>query len=193
MIAGRNGSGKSTLAEALELALTGVNSRWKDKPIVWSQNWRNLHAGEPAQIRIDIAEEGSGTTTIGVDWPAGGDVPVGHLEQWIQRKGQKREPVSVLGWDAALNMYRPLLSYDELSSILEGKPSEFYDQLFRLLGLEQLTMAINVLDVEVKNLSELGLELKKVAMPLSLSWRPTRIRAPRPHWPRSRRASPSST
>ena len=163
VIAGRNGSGKSTLAEALELALTGVNSRWKDKPIVWSQNWRNLHAGEPAQIRIDIAEEGSGTTTIGVDWPAGGDVPVGHLEQWIQRKGHKREPISALGWDAALNMYRPLLSYDELSSILEGKPSEFYDQLFRLLGLEQLTMAINVLDAEAKKLREPALELKRVA------------------------------
>lgn len=46
VIAGRNGSGKSTLAEALELALTGVNSRWKGKSVVWSQTWRNLHSGE---------------------------------------------------------------------------------------------------------------------------------------------------
>ena len=163
VIAGRNGSGKSTLAEALELALTGVNSRWKDKPVVWSQNWRNLHAGEPAQIRIDIAEEGSGTTTIGVDWPSGGEVPVGSMQQWIQRKGQRREPVSVLGWDAALTMYRPLLSYDELSSILEGKPSEFYDHLYRLLGLEQLTTAIDVLDAEAKRLRQPAVELKRVA------------------------------
>ena len=40
VIAGRNGSGKSTLAEALELALTGRNSRWdnkKGKGAVWSQ------------------------------------------------------------------------------------------------------------------------------------------------------------
>ncbi len=29
VIAGRNGSGKSTLAEGLELALTGINSRWE--------------------------------------------------------------------------------------------------------------------------------------------------------------------
>jgi AAA domain len=57
VIAGRNGSGKSTLAEALELALTGVKSRWQDKPVVWSQSWRNLRAGEPARIRIGIAEE----------------------------------------------------------------------------------------------------------------------------------------
>lgn len=163
VIAGRNGSGKSTLAEALELALTGFNSRWKDKPVVWSQAWRNLHAGEPAQIRIGLTEEGSGTTTIGVDWPAGDDVPVEDTQRWVQRKGQKREPVGALGWDAALTMYRPLLSYDELSGILEGKPSEFYDQLYRLLGLEQLSNAINVLDAEVKRLRQPAADLKKAA------------------------------
>ena len=76
VIAGRNGSGKSTLAEGLELALTGTNSRLKDKSPVWSKNWRNLHAGEPAEIRVGITEEGSGTTTIGVDWPSGGEVDV---------------------------------------------------------------------------------------------------------------------
>ena len=51
VVAGRNGSGKSTLAEGLELALTGTNSRWNDRAAVWSQNWRNLHAGDPAHIR----------------------------------------------------------------------------------------------------------------------------------------------
>ncbi|WP_232002909.1 AAA family ATPase [Mycobacterium sp. 1245801.1] len=163
VIAGRNGSGKSTLAEALELALTGVNSRWKDKPVVWSQAWRNLHAGEPAQIRIGLTEEGSGTTAIGVDWPAGQDVPVEDARRWVQRKGQKQEPVGALGWDTALTMYRPLLSYDELGGILEGKPSEFYDQLYRLLGLEQLSCAISVLDAEVKKLRQPGADLKKAA------------------------------
>ena len=53
VVAGRNGSGKSTLAEGLELALTGTNSRWNDKAAVWSQNWRNLHAGDPAHIRVE--------------------------------------------------------------------------------------------------------------------------------------------
>lgn len=82
VVAGRNGSGKSTLAEALELALTGTNSRWEDKAAVWSQNWRNLHAGEPAEIRIGITEEGSGVTTIGVNWPAG-DVDVDEMKTWV--------------------------------------------------------------------------------------------------------------
>jgi ABC-type hemin transport system ATPase subunit len=161
VIAGRNGSGKSTLAEALEIALTRTNSRWKDKAAVWSQNWRNLHAGEPAEIRIGLSEESPGTSTIGVDWPPGPDVDVTQLKTWVQRTGQKREETSVLGWDAALELYRPLLSYDELSGILEGRPSDFYDQLYKLLGLEQLTDAIARLDAEVQSLKRPEAELKK--------------------------------
>jgi hypothetical protein len=154
VVAGRNGSGKSTLAEGLELALTGTNSRWNDKAAVWSQNWRNLHAGDPAHIRVDIAEEGSGATTIGVDWPAGDGIDVDDFKAWVQRDGKKREDTSVLGWAGALEMYRPLLSYDELGGILEGRPSDFYDQLHKLLGLEQLTEAMARLDAEVKHLKQ---------------------------------------
>ena len=161
VIAGRNGSGKSTLAEALEIALTRQNSRWKDKAAVWSQNWRNLHAGEPADIRIGITEEGSGATTIGVDWPAGSDVGVEQLQTWVQRGGQKRESLSVLGWNAALELYRPLLSYEELGGILEGRPSELYDQLYKLLGLEQLNEAIARLDAQVQWLKRPEADLRK--------------------------------
>lgn len=160
VVAGRNGSGKSTLAEGLELALTGTNSRWSDKAAVWSQNWRNLHAGEPAKIRVNIAEEDSGATVIGVDWPAG-DVDVDDFKAWVQREGQKREETTALGWAGALEMYRPLLSYDELGGILEGRPSDFYDQLHKLLGLEQLTDAMARLDAEIKPLKQPAVELRK--------------------------------
>jgi ABC-type hemin transport system ATPase subunit len=160
VVAGRNGSGKSTLAEGLELALTGINSRWANKGKVWSQVWRNLHAGEPAKIRITMAEQGSGATVVGVDWPAG-DVPVTDMKRWVQRAGQKQEDPSVLGWSNALAMHRPMLSYDELGGILEGTQSEFYDQLYKLLGLEQLTVALNRLDAEVKTLKEPAAVVKK--------------------------------
>jgi DNA repair exonuclease SbcCD ATPase subunit len=164
VIAGRNGSGKSTLAEAIEIALTGRNSRWdnkKGKGVVWSQAWRNLHAGDPAEIRIGIAEEGAGSTTIGVAWPSGDDVDVDEQKRWIQRTGKRREEPDALGWDAALEMYRPLLSYEELGHILEGTPSHFYDQLHRLLGLEQLTEAMQRLDAEVKQLRKPAADLKR--------------------------------
>jgi ABC-type hemin transport system ATPase subunit len=160
VVAGRNGSGKSTLAEGLELALTGSNSRWKDKTAVWSQNWRNLHTGATAEINVSIAEEGSGETSLGVEWPSGAEVELREQKRWVQRAGQKREAPEVLGWNAALEMYRPLLSYDELGSILEGRPSDFYDQLYKLLGLEQLTIAIDRLTDEVKRLKMPSAESK---------------------------------
>ena len=159
VIAGRNGSGKSTLAEALEIALTGRNSRWDNKAGVWSQAWRNLHAGDPVEIRIGITEENSGTTTVGVDWPSG-EAELGSLRTWVQRAGQKREDIDVLGWKSALEMYRPLLSYDELGHILEGSPSQFYDQLHRLLGLEQLAEAVERIDAEIKRLRKPAAEVK---------------------------------
>jgi energy-coupling factor transporter ATP-binding protein EcfA2 len=161
VIAGRNGSGKSTLAEGLELALTGINSRWENKSAVWSQAWRNLHAGDPARIRLGLAEQGSGATVLGVDWQAGPDVTVKDMKRWVQRDGQKQEHPDVLGWTAALEMYRPMLSYDELGGILEGSPSEFYDQLYKLLGLEALTVAMSRLDVEVKALKEPAVAARK--------------------------------
>ncbi|WP_264033528.1 AAA family ATPase [Mycolicibacterium duvalii] len=160
VVAGRNGSGKSTLAEALELALTGTNSRWKNKPAIWSQDWRNLHVGDTSQIRVGLAEEGAGTTVIGVDWSVGA-IAVDECTTWVQRAGKKQENVATLGWDSALEMYRPLLSYDELSGILEGSPSAFYDQLYKLLGLEQLNDAITRLDSEVKQLRQPAYEARK--------------------------------
>jgi hypothetical protein len=97
---------------------------------------------------------------VGVDWPKGAD-DVNAMTAWVRRNGRKREHTSVLRWNASLEMYRPLLSYDELGHILEGKPSEFYDQLSKLLGLEQLTAAIARLDAEVKRLKQPADDLKK--------------------------------
>lgn len=156
VIAGRNGSGKSSMAEALEIALTGVNSRWADKGsnTVWSTAWRNLHVKLPAQVQLAVTEAGAGVTTIEATWQEGPDVPVTQVVRKVLRHGQKQEPIDSLGWSSALELYRPLLSYDELGSILEGKPIEFYLQLHKLLGLEQLTAATDRLGAHASRLKE---------------------------------------
>jgi hypothetical protein len=71
VVCGRNGSGKSSFAEAFELALTGESYRWKEKKtVLWEEHWRNIHDGSPCSIRVELAEEGAGVTTIGLDWAA---------------------------------------------------------------------------------------------------------------------------
>lgn len=137
-IAGRNGSGKSGIAEALEMALTGGSYWWsKQSNAVWTANWRNLHGDVPAEIRVELAEEGPGVTTIGVDWSSDAGLTDG--AHWVQRPGAKRQPDrEILGWDVPLELYRPLLSYDEVGGVLEGTPSGLFDKLHSLLGLQPI-------------------------------------------------------
>lgn len=144
VISGRNGSGKSSFAESLEYALTGESYRFVNRAKHWRDSWRNLHSGEPAGIEIDFAMESdddrSGSSaTVGADWAPGADLST--CRRWSQIRGRQREPVGALGWDQALITYRPLMSYDELGGLLEGGPSNLYDALNRLLGLDEIADA----------------------------------------------------
>lgn len=151
VVAGRNGSGKSSFSEALELALTGDSYRWSKRAAVWSEHWRNLIHQAVASIRVGLAEEGSGTTTVGVDWSdrAGLD----DRQVWIQRPGGRRESgTASLGWSRPLELYRPILSYEELGGILQDNPSKLFDALDAILGIEQATDALQRLSAVAKEL-----------------------------------------
>jgi ABC-type lipoprotein export system ATPase subunit/energy-coupling factor transporter ATP-binding protein EcfA2 len=150
VVAGRNGSGKSTFSEALEVALTRTSYRWREKAVQWQAGWRNLHVPDPCRIRVELAEEGVGVTTAGVDWGGGADLGDGSF--WIQRPGERRNTSpDPLGWARPLELFRPLLSYDELGGILEARPSELYDKLSTVLGLTTITTAQERLDGIVKD------------------------------------------
>jgi recombinational DNA repair ATPase RecF len=143
VVTGRNGSGKSSFAEAAEIALTGDTKRWAGRTQVWRQGWRNLHAANiPTRVDVDLVIDGRpGTTTIGRRWPADGDL--GDVQ-----------PGSVtcddLGWTEAVETYRPFLSYAELGAVVDGKPSEMYDAVQRVLGLDRLVDAQARLNAALK-------------------------------------------
>ena len=137
MVSGRNGSGKSSFAEAFELAVTGDSYRWRNKAKLWTSNWRNIHHGDPCRIRVDFAVEGAPPATIGVDWAT--DAGLDDRTVWTQVAGEKRQPgLARLGWGAATELYRPILSYDELGGLFEEGPSKLYDALAKLLGLDEI-------------------------------------------------------
>lgn len=150
VVAGRNGSGKSSFSEAVEVALTRTSYRWASKSAQWRAGWRNLHADDPCRIRVELAEEGGGTTALGADWADGDDLGDGTF--WAQRPGEKRDTsVDPLGWATPLEHFRPLLSYDELGGILEARPSQLYDRLSTVLGLGPIADAQDRLDAIVKD------------------------------------------
>ncbi|TDD70269.1 recombinase RecF [Jiangella aurantiaca] len=151
VVAGRNGSGKSSFSEALELALTGNSYRWSKRTAVWSEHWRNLHHSASASILVGLAEEGTGTTTVGVDWADGAGL--GDRQVWVQRSGGRRESgATSLGWSRPLELYRPILSYEELGGILQEGPSRLFDALDAILGIEQATDALQRLAAIAKEL-----------------------------------------
>ncbi|WP_405069782.1 AAA family ATPase [Kribbella sp. NBC_01510] len=152
VVAGRNGSGKSSFAEALEYALTGDSYRWFGKKAsFWKDSWRNLHQSHPAALQIELAEEGAGRTEIGVEWSADGNLE--DRKVWTQRQSAKRKAgIDSLGWRNALELYRPILSYDELGRRLDGSPTDLYRSLENILGLDQIADGIDRLSDEVKRL-----------------------------------------
>ena len=139
LVVGRNGSGKSSFAEALELLLTGDNSRWSTRSAIWREGWRNLHHAE-ARIDAEFVLEGSkGKTSISRHWAPGAKLE--EAETLVTVSGSGASTMDDLGWAGAVEMHRPFLSYSELGSMLDSGPSALYDALSAILGLEDLVVA----------------------------------------------------
>ena len=148
LVVGRNGSGKSSFAEALEVLLTGTLTRWAPPaPVVVRDGWRSKHAQDNADIQADFLIEGTGKAVVARTWPAGAGFDAS--TEWLQRLGEKRGSIQELGWDVALKQYRPFLSHAELEAFF-SRPSELYDMLASVLGLEELTSASNRLNTARK-------------------------------------------
>lgn len=153
LVTGRNGSGKSSFAEAAELALTGDSGRWSGRTAVWRDGWRNLHSEGRTAVSVDLLTTGmSGTTRIERRWEPTSDLDDG---QWTrQRSGDKRADFDGSDWREDIRTYRPFLSYSELGALIDGRPSELYDALHRLLGLDPLDQAHDRLRAVRKSLSD---------------------------------------
>lgn len=140
LVTGRNGSGKSSFAEAAELALTGTNRRWDGRSAAWREGWRNLHCPGPVRIEVDLRADGpANALTIARSWAPGTSLTDG---EWLQRRpGISETAFPADRWTPPLELYRPFLSYSELGALVDGKPSELFDALHQLLGLDELIAA----------------------------------------------------
>lgn len=153
VVSGRNGSGKSSFAEALEVALTGTTYRWQNRSAEWQVPWRNLHCADSPRIGIRLRTDGGDEARIVSEW-ADDDI-VSRTQELTGDIG-----IGSPAWNTALEMFRPLLTYEELGQILASRPSELYDALSTVLGLGQLTDAIKHLTAERKAYEEPARTLK---------------------------------
>ncbi|WP_280406651.1 AAA family ATPase [Nocardia carnea] len=140
LVTGRNGSGKSSFAEAAELALTGANRRWAGRSAAWREGWRNLHRSDPVRIELELRTDGPRPgLTVAREWLPGEPLTGG---VWTQhRGGAPGRDFPYREWALPMELYRPFLSYSELGALVDGKPSELFDALHQLLGLDELIAA----------------------------------------------------
>ncbi len=160
LVVGRNGSGKSSFAEGLEALLTGSLRRWDDRSSVWKESWRNLHSDDEVWVSADLSTA-QGATTLERRWPRGAEFDKGVAT--MQVHGKKRVDLFDLGWDAALEAYRPLLSHAELEAFF-GRPTDLYELLSQVLGLEDLVDTAKHL-AEARKQAESHSALAKKALP----------------------------
>jgi recombinational DNA repair ATPase RecF len=144
LVVGRNGSGKSSFAEGLEMLLTGDNLRWKERSAVWRDGWRNLHESHQPVLDAELCIEGQPETAVLQRW---WDLRAGldDSETRLELPGGTRTTIGWLDWTAPLDNYRPFLSYNELGSMLTGKPSNIHDAMSVFLGLEEGQTAAEIL------------------------------------------------
>jgi ABC-type Mn2+/Zn2+ transport system ATPase subunit len=165
LVVGRNGSGKSSFAESLELLLTRSNRRWEKRSSAWKEDWRNVHHTDRTLIRANLTVAAHpGPTVIETSWAPGAGID--DHRTTAQFKGAPREDFAALGWDSALEIYRPILSYNELGSILDDGPSKLFDALSQVLGVEDVVEIAARLDLARKEFTQDEKELKASAAAL---------------------------
>ncbi len=151
LVVGRNGSGKSSFAEAAELAVTGGNQRWDGRPKAWEGGWNNVHHDGTRSIAVRLQVDGEvGFTQVASRWAAGAGLA--DRIHTAQKPGAAEGPLSSLGLAPALLAWRPFLSYDDLGSLLNDKPTELYDRLSVLLGLEDWVEVEDRLKAQAKRI-----------------------------------------
>ena len=139
LVVGRNGSGKSSFAEGLEMCLTGESHRWAGRSKAWKETWRNLHDGDVARVDVDVVGLDDRPRTLTHSWPDEGDVDTGRS---VLDDGRT---VQELGWSTPLAQYRPMLSFNELGGMFDGRPADLYDAIADILGVQPLRDAVEVL------------------------------------------------
>lgn len=153
VVTGRNGSGKSSIAEAAEVALSGGSLRaaspW------WSEGLSNLHHDAGPEVQIALRLDGGDDVVI-TSVVTDGRLPAQRAA--IVTSSGTDYDLAAHGWDDAVAKYRPILTYTELSELASAKPSELFDAIHNIVGLDSLAAADKLLTQAVTEHSRLPKE-----------------------------------
>jgi hypothetical protein len=105
---------------------------------------RNLHTAGESRIGVELTADGqAGVVRVTREWPK--DASLDSTKSFAQPPGAPRQPLSTMNWSAPLEVSRRFLSCSELGALVSGRPSDMYDALQAILGLDQLVSAEKLL------------------------------------------------
>ena len=145
IVTGSNGTGKSSFVEALETLLTGTSLRWEDRSAEFKQGWRNLHSPNDPSLIAEFTSQTSQVEQLSI-YGSWDDVKkVDSIQRTVQTIEGGHQNLEGYKWVERLSTFRPLLTFNEISQLIEQKPSERYDAISAALGLSWLESAITLL------------------------------------------------
>ena len=157
VVTGPNGCGKSSFVEGLEVLFTGRSRRLEERPVEWKKGWRNLHQSEPCEIKAVLHREGAThATELSRRWEQAQE-RYGEASTFVQDYGQAKIDFAATGWDVAVRFYQPMLCAVDFEDVV-GKPSELYERLAGVLGLDEYRKVKELLGEVKKDLEATALQ-----------------------------------
>jgi hypothetical protein len=100
--------------------LPGTSMRWHKRTKAWREGWRNLHHAEAAAVTAEPIVGGAGPLSASRTWAADAEL----IRRHGHRLGEERQSHAARcdGLASAIDTLRPLLSDNELGSIVGGWP-----------------------------------------------------------------------
>jgi predicted ATPase len=133
LVTAPNGAGKSSLAEGAEFALRGVSER--SRRGLWREGVHNVHHQGPTEAEVTLRE-----TAERADLCLGVRIREGDSSQELVRPDGWDELSARLNWDEHIELHMPLMTYADLER-QSSRPSDLYDAISSLLGLDGLVAA----------------------------------------------------
>ena len=145
IVTGSNGTGKSSFVEALETLLTGTSLRWEDRSVEFKQGWRNLHSPNDPSLVAEFTSQTNQVEQLLICGSWDDVKKVDSIQRTVQTIEGDHQNLEGYKWVERLNTFRPLLTFNEISQLIEQKPSVRYDTISAALGLSWLEGAIKLL------------------------------------------------
>jgi len=101
----------------------------------------HLHHGSPCQIQVSLRTDGQAAPVQITHTWRDGDTGPEDASVSVAASGTRFHGLAGLGWETAMQTYRPFLTAGDFGRLISSRPSSVFDALAPILGMDPLTAA----------------------------------------------------